>query len=102
MEYIIGLVILAGIAYWAVKRNSKVQPTVVEEAAPYKVDAPAAPVETVQPVAPVAEVKPVEAAPTKPRAKKPAAIKAAPKAPAKKEAAPAAKSKKPKSLKIAK
>lgn len=108
MEYIIGLVILAGLAYWAVKRNAKVQPTTAEASAPYKVEAQPVVVEVAQPVveaAPVAKAAPAKAKKpaAKPVAKKPATMKAAPKSAAKAKTTDAsAKPKKPKSLKVAK
>lgn len=85
MDIVIGLVIIAGIAFY-VFRNKKV----VEEAsspAPYKVEAPVDPIKDYADIAlaqtPVQEAKPVEAtkakAPAKAKAKAPRAAK--PKAP---------------------
>lgn len=86
MEIILGLIVVAGAAYWLFGRKKDEQP---EAVAPYKVDTPApAPVEA-QPVADVVPeaVVVVEEAPAKTKkakapakAKKPAAKKPATKA----------------------
>lgn len=93
MEFIVALVVVAGLLYIAKKSFSKKEEVVATEA-PYKVETPEAKVEAVN-AQPIAEVKPAPAkkAPKAAPAKKPVAKKA----PAKK-AAPAkkpAKAKKP-------
>lgn len=103
MEILVLIVLVAG-AYWMWRKNAK-KNSAVEEA-PYKVEAPVAEVApTVSPLGdttsgggPAVEVeaKPAKA-PAKPRAKKPAAIKAKPKAEAKPKAP-----RKPKNLTVAK
>lgn len=90
MEYIVGIAVIAAIAYLLTRKKEE---AVVETAADAKVEAVNA--QPVAEAAPVAEAKPAKAPAKKPAAKKPAVAKAkAPaKAPAKK---PASKAKKPK------